>query len=136
MKKAFTLIEALVALVALAILSLLILGGVDLAISISDEPVEKIVTKLNYEPSYTTLESSYDHSTGRTELTTTVHPEEYTIICGYGEPVTLQTTEEKWKEVKVNDKVIVYFRKGGITKIKYVSGWILSRHTAPESNNP
>jgi competence protein ComGC len=132
MKKAFTLVEALVVLGIIITLILLVLGIADRVTSTSIEPVEKIVTKLHYEPSHTTLESNYNPITKRIETTTIVHPEEYTVICGYGESITFSATEKEWKELKVNDKVIVYFKRGGITKTKYVSGWVLSRKVSPE----
>lgn len=134
MKKAFTLVEALVVFAIIATFGLLVLVVTDRVTSTSVEPVEKIVTKLNYEPSYTTVESSYDFFTKRIETTTVVHPEKYTVICGYGETITLSATEKEWKELKLNDKVIVYFKKGGITKAKFVSGWILSKKVSPELN--
>jgi hypothetical protein len=133
MRKAFTLVEALA---IIAIFALLVLGITDRITSTSVEPVEKIVTKLHYEPSHTTLESNYNSTTKQVEITTIVHPEEYTVVCGYGEAITFSATEKEWKELKVNDKVIVYLKRGGITKIKFVSGWILSRKLTSEVNNP
>lgn len=126
-----TLVEIFIWFIITVVLFFLTFTALDLISSKSIEPVEKTITKLHYEPSYTRVNTRFDSLTNRLETEVDTIPEEYQVICG---STTLQSNKEEYQELKVGDKLVVYYRRGGITKSKYVVGWKQSKNVYPESN--